>query len=175
MTSTNSSSNIALKNNDETHDTIIFYVLLIFMIPSLISMMYLFIQFGRIRVLRTRVNNHLLLLLLIVNYIQVISVKLTKVNLDINDWLFRLELNYRWIFFSCIREQLRSKHIGFAFFGTFTISLSLLLVFLLWPTAAFNVIFSYFIEIFLTDIKFYFTIYHSQSQSFIQQYSIYMS
>ncbi|CAF4647014.1 unnamed protein product [Rotaria sp. Silwood1] len=40
------------------------------MIPSVLCSMYLFYQFARLRVLRVRVDNHIVLLLLIINFIQ---------------------------------------------------------------------------------------------------------
>lgn len=53
------------------HERIIFLTLLTLMIPSIFCSIYLFYQFVRIRILRTRISNHLVLLLLITNFMQV--------------------------------------------------------------------------------------------------------
>ena len=56
---------------DPLHQLIIFTLLVILMVPSILCSLYLFYQFVRLRVLRTRITNHLVLLLLIIDFIQV--------------------------------------------------------------------------------------------------------
>lgn len=55
------------------YQSIIFVILILFMIPSILCSIFLFYQFIRLRILRTRINNHLILLLLFINFILVIS------------------------------------------------------------------------------------------------------
>lgn len=57
---------------NSSDQVLIFYILLITMIPSLLAFIYVLIQFTRVYSLRSRINNHLILLLLAINFIQVL-------------------------------------------------------------------------------------------------------
>jgi hypothetical protein len=64
----------------------IFTILITLTIPSIICSIYIFYTFIRSRELRQRVNNHIILLLLIISFIQVIKNKQFILKIFINSF-----------------------------------------------------------------------------------------
>lgn len=121
------------------HERIIFWALLSIMIPSIFCSLYLFYQFYKIRILRTRTSNHLVLLLLVINFMQVQTSFRSDVDVRYEICFFsftlRSLLSYQLISMYSTRVLSRFKRIHSASFGIFTISFWLQLDCLLLPMA----------------------------------------
>lgn len=133
---------------------VIFIILCILSVLSIVCSLYLFYNFFRYSELRQRVNNQVILLLVIICFIQVGRKDVAFWKSIVINWIYRSLENFRWLWFFFERILPQSSPMNSVNFGSFLIMYSLPKVYGQSLSFVFNVMNWFFIEHSLNSIFF---------------------